>query len=295
MELQQLLQLDYWNKRAASDDASEKQSSPTPENAPGLPDLWELTHGIELHSWQRECVDAWFRAAERGVLKVVTGAGKTLLAFAIAERLQQTVTRALRVAVVVPTVVLLAQWREEFAARSNLPSNAIGLLGAGSDDSFNDETRVLICVLNSAARKLPELVQKAGVGGSLLLVVDECHRAGATEMRRVLATERAFSLGLSATPERETDQAQREEDLTEPQIDENYAPTAFDDSVLGRELGPVIFELTYADAIARGVLPPFSIVHYGLRLLAPESANYERISREITRDGSAPSGVRRAP
>jgi superfamily II DNA or RNA helicase len=101
-------------------------------------------------------------------------------------------------------------------------------------------------------------------------------------MRRVLTTERAFSLGLSATPERETDDAQREGDLTEPVGDERYGPIAFDESVLGRELGPVIFELNYADAINLGVLPPFRIVHYGLTLLPPESANYERISREIT-------------
>jgi superfamily II DNA or RNA helicase len=86
------------------------------------------------------------------------------LALAIAEKLQQAKAYDLRVAIVVPTVVLLDQWREELAARSNLPPETIGLLGAGSDDTFNTDTRVLICVLNSAARKLPELVRKAGVG-----------------------------------------------------------------------------------------------------------------------------------
>jgi hypothetical protein len=70
--------------------------------------------------------------------------------------------------------------------------------------------------------------------------------------------------------------------LTEPLTDESYGPIAFDETVLGRELGPVIFELSYADAIDLGVLPPFRIIHYGLTLLAPEKANYERISREIT-------------
>jgi hypothetical protein len=63
------------------------------------------------------------------------------------------------------------------------------------------------------------------------------------------------------------DQAEREGDLTEPLQDESFDPSAFDESVLGRELGPVIFELNYADAIDLGVLPPFRIVHYGLTLL----------------------------
>lgn len=282
LKLQQLLQIDFWNKRASVEEKKEQQGSEEAENKPGLPERWQLTRGIALHSWQQECVDAWFNSGSRGVLKVVTGAGKTILALAIAEKLQQSTERDLRVAIVVPTVVLLDQWREEIASRSNLPLESIGLLGAGSNDTFDANTRILICVLNSAARKLPELVQKAGVGASLLLVVDECHRAGATEMRRVLTTERAFSLGLSATPERESDDALEEGDFGESTEDENHGPVSFDNTVLGKELGPVIFELNYADAIKLGVLPPFGIIHYGLNLLPPERSNYERISREIT-------------
>ncbi len=282
LELQQLLQVDFWTKRAASKALIPEQPSLIGDNISQLPQRWELTRGIDLHPWQRQCVDAWFTAGERGILKVVTGAGKTILALAIAEKLQRTTAHDLRLAIVVPTIVLLAQWREELLARSNLPPEAIGSLGGGSDDAFSDATRVLVCVLNSAARKLPELVSKAGVGGSLFLVVDECHRAGAAEMRRVFATERAFSLGLSATPEREADDTAQDGDLAEPLDNESSDPVAFDQTVLGKELGPVIFELNYADAIRRGVLPPFQIVHYGLALLPTETANYERVSREIT-------------
>jgi superfamily II DNA or RNA helicase len=282
LELQQLLQIDFWSKRKVSENQIEEQVSLPAESGIQLPDRWQLTQGIDLHVWQRECVDAWFSAGKRGVLKVVTGAGKTLLALAIAEKLQQLITPELRVAIVVPTIVLLSQWREEIAARSNLPPSAIGLVGAGSNDNFDVEKRILICVLNSAARKLPELVKKADVGKSLLLVVDECHRAGAAEMRRVLRTNRAFSLGLSATPERESDFAEQGDDLLELSGDKDYGPITFDESVLGRELGPVIFELSYARAIKLGVLPPFRIVHYGLGLKPPERANYDRVSREIT-------------
>jgi hypothetical protein len=163
LELQQLLQIDLWSKRRVSESSSKRDSSSSTEKRAGLPERWELTRGINLHPWQQQCVDAWFNAGRRGVLKVVTGAGKTILALAIVEKLHQTTARDLRVAIIVPTIVLLDQWREEIAARSNLPPEAIGLLGAG----FNE------------------------------LVVDECHRAGAAEMQRVLTTERVFSLGLS--------------------------------------------------------------------------------------------------
>jgi superfamily II DNA or RNA helicase len=273
--------MDFWDRRSTSK-MSKQQAAIEPEDRSGLPERWNLIHGIDLHPWQRECIDAWFDAGMKGVLKVVTGAGKTILALAIAERLQQAQARDLRVAIIVPTVVLLDQWKHEIATRSNLPPEAIGLLGGGSDQAFGPEVRILICVLNSAARKLPELVQETGIGSSLLLIVDECHRAGAKEMRRVFETERAFSLGLSATPERESDYTEREGDLTEPVDDESYSSVTFDESVIGKELGPVIYELNYADAIKLGVLPPFSIIHYGLSLLPSERTNYERASREIT-------------
>src|ERR1700746_2803370 len=102
--------MDFWSRRRASEGASEQEpslASGSGENTFDLPKQWELTRGLDLHPWQQQCVDAWFSAARRGVLKVVTGAGKTILALAIAEKLQQTTERDLRVAIVVPTVVLL--------------------------------------------------------------------------------------------------------------------------------------------------------------------------------------------
>src|SRR5262249_31534554 len=161
-----------------------------------LPDRWELTKSVVLHDWQESCVDAWFASGNRGIIKVVTGAGKTLLALGIAERLQRRAVPNLHVAIVVPTIVLLEQWYEEIVVRSNLPKESIGRLGGGYANSFDKRICVLICVLNSASAKLSSEVNKSGVGNDLLLVVDECHRAGAAEMQRVFQTKRKYSLGL---------------------------------------------------------------------------------------------------
>jgi superfamily II DNA or RNA helicase len=98
LELQQLLQMDFWSRRKASEGPGEPQPSPTSEIKRELPEKWELTRGIDLHAWQLQCVDAWFMAGSKGVLKVVTGAGKTILALAIAEKLQQTKAHDLRLA-----------------------------------------------------------------------------------------------------------------------------------------------------------------------------------------------------
>src|SRR5262249_53683569 len=157
---------------------------------------------------------------------------------------------------------------------SNVPPEQIGRLGGGYADSFASGKRILVAVLNSASKKLPGDVSKAGVADRLLLVVDECHRAGAPEMRKVFETQRSFTLGLSATTERESD-IEEEDGAEESDL---AAEQSFEDSVIGQQLGGVIFELTYADAIAQGILPPFRIVHYGLPLSAAESQEYNRIS-----------------
>jgi len=277
--LQQLQQVLFWAEK-------KKEGSPhgTPDlaadlgNEVRLPECWDLTRGFVLHDWQEECVQKWFDNGRRGVIKVVTGAGKTILALAIAQRLQKT-HPTLRLAIVVPTIVLLNQWLDELADHSNLPAQAIGLMGGGNQDGFAETTRILICVLNSAAKKLSELVQHAGIGDDLLLIVDECHRAGAAEMKKVFRTRRAFSLGLSATPERTDDPAPEDEDNAA--VSDEKDATLFDDSTLGQELGPVVYELNYAQAISRGVLPPFQIVHYGLSLGPKERETYDGLCRQI--------------
>jgi superfamily II DNA or RNA helicase len=280
LQLQQLLQAKFWQEKTrAARHVDKKALDKEPTSAiTSIPDEWDLTKGIVLHDWQQRCVDAWFDNGKRGVIKVVTGAGKTILALAIAQRLQRSEVRQLRLAIVVPTTVLLEQWREEFATKSNLPPESIGLMGGGHSDVFDERVQVLICVLNSASKKLAGVVEQAGVGDSLLLIVDECHRAGASEMQRVFATKRAFSLGLSATPERDDEQQGEDEGLA---TDDDLSAPTFEDSIVGRELGSIIFELNYAEAIRLGVLPPFKIVHYGLALRAKEVFDYERISREI--------------
>ncbi len=282
LSLLQLQQVKFWSERGGPEAAPTANGRADLAETVALPQRWELTQSFTLHAWQTACVQAWFDAGRRGVLKVVTGAGKTILALAIAQRLQNE-QPSLRVAIIVPTVILLDQWREEFAAHSNLPASAVGLMGGGHNDHYSDKIRVLICVLNSAAKKLPDEVQRSAIGNDLLLIVDECHRAGSAEMKHLFSTPRSFSLGLSATPERNNDETNdrgTSEDGIAP--DAEAEEQTFEESVIGQALGPVVFELNYAEAIRGGVLPPFQIVHCGLSLTPQEWEAYDRVSRNIT-------------
>src|SRR5205823_6130498 len=131
-----------------------------------------FTQGLELHDWQHECIAAWWRE-KRGIVKVVTGAGKTIVGLAIMERVWREVPD-LRVAIVVPTIVLMNQWFEELRLRGNLPLDLIGRAGGGHNDSFVRGTRVLIVVLKTASKNLADDVAESNAGDELFLIVDEC-------------------------------------------------------------------------------------------------------------------------
>ncbi len=248
-------------------------SSTQSESTATLPLHWEMTQSINLWNWQRDCGQRWFENGKRGIAKVVTGAGKTVFAQHLIQRLQSEVDPELRVAIVVPTIVLMRQWLDSFLRNSNLPRPCIGMLGGGATDRFSDTTRVLICVLNSASALLPQRVRDANVGEHLLLVVDECHRATGRRMSRVFKATRQFSLGLSATPERESEDVRGRQDSGN--ASRQLAPT------ITEKLGPVVYELGVAEAVRLGILSTFQIKHYGLTLDDDERSVYEKLSRDI--------------
>ena len=65
-----------------------------------------------LYKWQKDCLEAWRQNQHRGIVNVVTGAGKTWLACAAIEYLQ-SIQKGLRVRIVVPTIALAQQWHHE--------------------------------------------------------------------------------------------------------------------------------------------------------------------------------------
>ncbi|MBA7498179.1 hypothetical protein ES704_00914 [subsurface metagenome] len=257
----------FWLKKI---NIKEKSESETKKEVKQLPEKWKMLKKIKLRAWQKEVVDIWFKK-KKGTIKVVTGAGKTILALAIIEKLQKQ-EKDLHVAIVVPTVVLLNQWYEEIKEKSNLPEDAIGFLGAGYEDNFNEnQKRIIICVLKSATKKLPNIVEEK-LGSKLLLVVDECHRAGAPEMRKVFKVKRKYGLGLSATPEREDSEEEKNGIVFNG---------SYNESLLGREIGPLIYEMSLKQAFDMGILPGFELKHYGLPLTMKERSKYDSISHSI--------------
>ena len=97
-------------------------------------------------------------------------------------------------------------------------------------------------VFLASRRALPSVLENLdfGVAQRTLLIHDEVHGLGSPSNRtrlHGLSESIRYRLGLSATPEREYDEAGNE--------------------FLEEHIGPVIFEFTLQDAIRRGILAPF--------------------------------------
>src|SRR4051812_39648749 len=117
LTLQQLRLLAWAEGRGGEGEAEPSRKREGPRTA--VPSTWVLTEGFSLRPWQEAASQAWFSTGRHGTIKVVTGAGKTMVALAIAEQLQRE-DAELRVAIVVPTIVLMGQWYASFADHSNL-------------------------------------------------------------------------------------------------------------------------------------------------------------------------------
>jgi superfamily II DNA or RNA helicase len=234
----------------------------------GFDTKWRLIpKELKLHDWQVSCREEWLKRGH-GTVKVATGGGKTIFALAVAEALQNSQEIDLRLVVVVPTIPLMRQWLDELSD-TNIPRHKIALMGGGESTPDDPDLRILICVLNSARDRLPAMVERFEWSSKLLLVVDECHRANASEARKILGAAAAYTLGLSATPE--TEQG-------DPNIpsDEAYAL-----SDVGMGLGPIIYEFSLKQSLAAGLLTAFEVWHVGLSLNSDEVIDYVQLSREI--------------
>lgn len=149
-----------------------------------LPTL-SLSTEYDLRDYQRDALNAWHDANERGVLELPTGAGKTVIAIgAMAELGVPTL-------IVVPTVDLLEQWQRELEAEFDVP---IGRFGGGEQR----QELITVSTYDSAYLKAEDVGDAFG-----FVIFDEVHHLGGEGYRdiaRLLAAPNR--LGLTATFER---------------------------------------------------------------------------------------------
>jgi superfamily II DNA or RNA helicase len=207
-----------------------------------LPDLPPLHSAYELREYQRDALDAWRDAGERGVLELPTGSGKTVIALKATEALSTPTL------VVVPTVDLLDQWERELGTEFDVD---LGRLGGG-------EQRVepiTVSTYDSAYLRADELGDRFE-----LVIFDEVHHLGGEGFRdigRLLAAP--ARLGLTATFERPDGAHEVVEEL----------------------VGPVVHRLS-AEDLAGEHLAAFDIKRIEVSLTPEERERYEEYQGTFT-------------
>jgi superfamily II DNA or RNA helicase len=142
----------------------------------------DLCSEIKLRSYQSKALEEWKKNDFRGIVVLPTGAGKTFLAVKAMEILQTSTL------IVVPTIVLVEQWRKVLEENFKIP---IGAIGGGN----NELREITVATYDSASirsRKLGNLFE--------LIIFDEVHHMPAPSYRKIARRYLAPSrLGLTAT------------------------------------------------------------------------------------------------
>ncbi len=206
-----------------------------------LPDL-DLDSAYELRDYQREALAAWADADRRGTLELPTGSGKTVIGLKATERLGTPTL------VVVPTVDLLLQWREELASEFK---TEVGQLGGGTQTLQN----LTVATYDSAMIRAEDLGDRFG-----LAVFDEVHHLGGERYREIARLLAAPArMGLTATFER-PDGAHE---------------------VITELVGPVVYRLDPED-LAGEHLAPYDLKRVEVDLTPEERREYEAHQETFT-------------
>ena len=204
--------------------------------------------------WQKRALKLWKSAGMRGIAKVVTGGGKTTFAgMCGVEALRSG--NVSRIVIVVPTLALADQWYVALLQDFKIQESDISIWSGRS--RVEVPTLWSIATFPTAAKRAKDLSQ----GNNAMLVVDECHHAGAPTFLSLADSQWGATLGLSATPEREYD-------------------TTFSD-VIEPVLGPILIEYLYDQALDDGIICPFSLVNLKIPLTKSEDAEYQKITKSI--------------
>lgn len=210
---------------------------------------------LELPSprdWQREALKSWLDNDQRGIVKVVTGAGKTVFSGYCLNEIFKTKPES-NVLIIVPTIVLQDQWYSIILHSWGVNENDVTTkLVEGASPKFT------ILVINTASKR--EL--SPWFNEDSILVVDECHKTASEVFRSIYDYDFwKITIGLSATPERQYD--------------------SFFEDILVPSLGEIVFDYDYIKADEDEVIAPFTLTHHKVPFTKDEAEKYDELTRKI--------------
>ncbi len=214
---------------------------------------------MKLREWQAKAFPLWW-SKKRGIVKVVTGGGKTVFAiYCLKKYLEEYLTH--NILIVVPSIALLDQWYEGIEASFN--DREIGLNGGG--EHLTEISKVTITTVDS----LKNIITQFDASNTLL-IVDECHKIGTEKRGEILTNDWHATLGLSATPERD--------------YDDNFF------IIIRKILGDIIFDYDYIDAREDEVIVNFKLLYAYAPMTKDEENKYTKFTKSIQRRAATIGG-----
>jgi len=175
--------------------------------------LPEKPEEIKLFNYQEQAIDNWFQQDCIASFNMCTGAGKTYTALYGAVKLIKK--QPVCVIICCPYQHLVDQWSEDLESwnfdylagyTGSLNHNWKKRLSDRVFD-FNHHLKRYICFITTNAsfrtKGVQDIIDK--IDGDILLIVDEAHNFGASNMRRLMTDRYKYRMGLSATLDRYND------------------------------------------------------------------------------------------
>ena len=208
-----------------------------------------------LRKWQESAYKKWVSNDLRGIVEVATAGGKTRFALECLLH-YRTLVQDQCIVIITPTTVLADQWNFTLMEDLDIPESDICIW----PESADLKKKVHILVINSARTKLPKIIE---THPDAFVIADEVHRFASSENAKAFTRRFKYSLGLTATAEREFD-----EGLTE---------------VLIPAFGKIIYEYSLIDASNDEIISPFELINVEVPLLENEQSEYDNLSKSIAR------------
>ena len=214
---------------------------------------------MKLREWQETAFPLWWNR-KRGIVKVVTGGGKTVFAIhCLKQYLEENPSNS--ILIVVPSIALLDQWYEGLL--QSYDANQLSLNGGG--EHLEELSMITISTIDS----VKNIIDKFDASQTLL-IVDECHKIGTEKRGETLTNNWHATLGLSATPERD--------------YDDNFY------IIIKKILGDIIFDYDYIDAREDEVIVNFKLLYAYAAMTPEEEDEYKKFTKSIQRRAATIGG-----
>lgn len=221
--------------------------------------------------YQSQAFQKWVENSYQGIFAMATGTGKTITSLNCLLQLYR-MNGTYKAIIVVPTIALLSQWREECKK-----FNYRNIVTVSSKDKWSDKLAFLntaskltdtsyIVIVTYASFSRPKFLSHLSLfHNNTLLIADEMHNMGAPRMLKMLPQIHLnYRIGLSATPSRKYD------------IEGNIAIDEF-----FNDKHPYVYSYTMKQALDVGWLCKYTYHPHVVTLKQEELDEYIKISKQL--------------